>query len=242
MIGFVIYSKSKHYKKYNTIMIKKGRGWIMSAENSKASQSEWFRQYEEEVNGAKNASGSKKGILVIIPLLLIGGAIAMMINNGALENEQTKGGVYALAGVGVVLILMILILTSKSKKKDAAEITRKDLDAILTSEEIAQEFDKQIKAEPILKVVNKTSKDNFIFFTEDFIGTKFLVLGDKTYRFAKRSDLAVLHTVTNNSGSVDVEFRNDKGDILLTWVAENAKKVDELKAALTSISVDLKSM
>ena len=71
----------------------------MGNEDSMASQSSWFRQYEQEVNGARNASNGNKKILIIIPILLIGGMIAMMIKNGALESEQTKGGVYLLVGL-----------------------------------------------------------------------------------------------------------------------------------------------
>ena len=204
---------------------------------SMAEQSAWFRQYESEVSGAKNASNSKKGILVIIPILLFGGMIAMMIKNGALESEQTKGGVYMMAGIGIFLVLMILILTSKSKKSDAAGITRKDLNALFKTSQDAADFDAQMKESPVFQVVNK--KDDYIFATKDYIGTKFNALGNVTYRFIKISSIAVLHTVRNGNGHCDVEFRNGSKDVLLIWVAENEAKVEELKNCLASINLNL---
>lgn len=204
---------------------------------SMAEQSEWFKQYENEVGGKKNASDGKKGILVIVPILVIGGMIAMMIKNGALESEQTKGGVYLLAGICVFLVLMILILTGKSKKRDAAAITRKDLNTLLKTPQDAAEFDAQMKAAPVFKVENK--KDEYIFATKDYIGTKFTYLGDVIYRFIRISSISVLHTVRNRNGNCDVEFRNGSKDVLLIWVAEDEGKVAELKNCLTGINLNL---
>ena len=204
---------------------------------SMAEQSAWFRQYEGEVSGKKNASNSKKGILVIIPILLFGGMIAMMIKNGALESEQTKGGVYLLGGICIFLVLMILILTGKSKKADAAGITRKDLDKLLKSSQDAAEFDAQMNAAPVFQVMN--NKDEFIFATKDYIGTKFNYLGNVTYRFIRLSSIAVLHTIRNRNGQCDVEFRNGSKDVLLIWVASDAGKVEELKNCLASINLNL---
>ena len=204
---------------------------------SMAEQSAWFRKYEEEVSGAKNASNSKKGILVIIPILLFGGMIAMMIKNGALESEQTKGGVYLMAGICIVLVLMILILTSKSKKSDAAGITRKDLNMLFKTSQDAADFDAQMNENPVFRVDNKN--DEYIFATKDYIGTKFNYLGNVTYRFIRISSISVLHTIKNGNGRCDVEFRNGSKDVLLIWVAENAGKVEELKNCLASINLNL---
>ncbi|MCR5251469.1 MAG: hypothetical protein K6E50_12770 [Lachnospiraceae bacterium] len=209
----------------------------MANSASMAEQSAWFRKYEGEVNGAKKASNGNKGLLVIIPILLIGGAIFMMVRNGALESEQTKGAVYMLAGIGIVLVLMILILTGRSKKTDAAGITRKDLDSLLKNPQDAAAFDAQMSAEPVFRVEN--TKDQYIFATKDFLGTKFNHLGNVTYRFIAIGSISVLHTVRNGNGSCDVEFRNGSGDVLLTWVAENGDKVEEVKDCLRESGLNL---
>ena len=204
-----------------------------------AEQSAWFKQYEAQAGGAKNASNSKKGILVIVPLLVLGGMMAMMIKNGALQNEQTKGGVYLLGGICVFLILMVLILTSKSKKTDAAGITRKDLDALLKTSQDAADFDAQMNATPVFRVANKDG--GMIFATKDYIGTKFNFMGNETYRFIRISSISVLHTVKNGNGRCDVEFRkgSSDSDVLLTWFADNQGKVEELKKCLTSINLNM---
>ncbi|MCR5440779.1 MAG: hypothetical protein K6E66_01590 [Lachnospiraceae bacterium] len=204
---------------------------------SPASQSAWFSQYEKEVNGKRNASNGNKKILVIIPVLLIGAMIFMMIRNGALADEQAKGGLYALIGIAVFIVLLVLILTGKGKKIDAAAVTRKDLDELLKTPEDAKEFDAQMGAAPAFKVEN--SKDEYIFATKDYFGSRFTYLGDLTYRFIKISDVTLLHAILYKKGSCDVEFRNGNGDVLLTWVADDKSKVDELKAAMPSINVEL---
>ena len=211
----------------------------MGNENSMASQSSWFRQYEQEVNGARNASNGNKKILIIIPILLIGGMIALMIRNGALESEQTRGGVYALGGIGIFLVLIILILLGKSKKKDAAAITRKDLDALLTSPELAEEFDLQMKEKPLFQVQNQ--KDDYVFATKDYLGICFKYLGDVTYRFVRRSDVSVLHSYKNSAGCFDVEFQNPTRKVLMCWVAKDKKTVEELKASLVNADQNISS-
>ena len=211
----------------------------MGNENAMAGQSAWFRQYEKEVNGTRNAGNGKKKILIILPILIFGGLIAMMIKNGALENEQTKGGVYALAGICAFMVLMMLILISKSKKIDAAAITRNDLNQLLTTPEAAAEFDAQMKAKPLFQVTNQ--KDNYVFATKDYVGMTFKHLGDQTYRFIRLRDVVFLHTIENNSGTFAVEFRDGKRKLLMTWVAEKEDRIGELKAALVSVKQDVTS-
>ena len=204
---------------------------------SPATQSAWFSQYEKEVNGKRNASNGNKKILVIIPVLLIGAMIAMMIKNGALQDEQAKGGLIALICIAVFIVLLVLLLTAKGKKIDAAAATRKDLDELLKTPEDAKEFDAQIAADPVFKIEN--SKDEYIFATKDYFGTRFTYLGDLTYRFIRISDVTLLHAILYKKGSCDVEIRNEKGDVLLTWVADDRAKVDALKAAMPSINIEL---
>lgn len=209
----------------------------MKKTSSRAEQSAWFRQYEASVNSKKQASDSKKWILIIIPLLLIGCGIGIMIKNGALDNEQSKNGVYALAGIGGFLLLMIIILLAKSKKKDAAAITREDLDELLQTPQDAAAFDAQMQENAKLLVVNK--KDEYFFATRDYLATKFNFLGNLTYRFIRSADVEVLHIVTRDKGSCDVEFRAAGGKVLMIWVASDKSKVEELKAGLANIGVRL---
>ena len=107
-------------------------------------------------------------------------------------------------------------------------------------EEHDRDFDAQMNAAPLFQVANK--KDEYIFATKDYIGTKFNYLGDTTYRFIRIRDIFVLHTIQNNTGHVDVEFRDDNRKVLLTWVATDMGRVDELKENLQSIHLKLDVM
>ena len=210
----------------------------MEKVNTMAEQSAWFRQYEAYVNGGKKASDGKKVILLIVPLLVIGGLIAMMIKNGALNNDQTKNGVYVLAGIGAFLFIMMLILISKTKKSNAAEITAKDLNELLKSPQDAADFDAQMQAAPLFQVVN--SNDECIFGTRDYIGTRFKFRGNLTFRFMRIRDIEVLHIVYRNSGRRELEFLSGNNKEMLAWVIEDERRLEELKASLRNVNLELK--
>ena len=217
----------------------------MGNTHSNAEQSTWFRQYEQEVNGVKDASNNKKIIVLIVPILLIGGMIGIMIKNGALQEGQPKGGIYALLAIAAFIIVMVLIGTRKAKKKDAAAITRKDLDALLDSPETAEEFDRQMKTAPLFQVMNQNN--DYVFATKDYIGTQFPYFGDKTYRFIRLRDVALIHTFQSTPtrpgfpGHYDVEFCNANRKILMTWVANSEDKAEELREKLTNLKNDINS-
>lgn len=211
----------------------------MANTSGMAAQSVWFQRYEQEVNGAKKAAAGKKKVLIIIPIMLFA-IMFVMIKNGALENDQTKGGVFFMGALGAVMLLMIIILTSKAKNGDAATVTRKDLDTLLQSAQDVAEFDAQMQGNPLFQLEN--GPDEFIFATKDFIGTRFKFMGDTTWRFIRIRDIAVLHTVhgnSNNTDHCDVEFRDRNNQVLLTWVAKNEKKVEELKVLLQGLNLNL---
>ena len=213
----------------------------MENTSSRAAQSSWFRQYEQEVNGVRKQSNDKKKIVLIIPILLIGGMIAMMIRNGA-----PKGGIYLLCGIGAFIIVMVLIGTRKSKATDAAAITRKDLDELFDSPETAEEFDRQMKEAPLFQVMNQ--KNDYVFATKDYLGMQFPYLGDATYRFIRLSDVASIHSYQSSPSRpgfpphFDVEFCGPNRKPLMTWVADGQEKVDEIWEKLTNIKSDINSI
>ncbi|MCR4599869.1 MAG: hypothetical protein K5678_12675 [Acetatifactor sp.] len=202
--------------------------------SSKAAQSSWFRAYEQEVNGLRKASNDKKKILLIIPILLIGGMIALMIKNGS-----PMGGIYFLGGIGAFIVIIMLVSFSKSKGIDAAAVTRKDLDVLLNTPEDAEEFDRQMKEKPSFQVMNQ--KNNYVFATKDYLGIEFPNLGDKTYRFIKLQDVCYLHSYKNPSGNFDVEFCDSYRKVLMRWTASSKKKIEELKDNLTKVKTDVDS-
>ena len=211
----------------------------MGNTNSNAELSSWFRAYEKEVNGVKNANGNKKIILLIVPILLIGGMIGMMIKNGALQEGQPRGGIYVLLAIGAFIIVMMLIGIKRAKTSDAAAFTRKDLDALLDSPETAEEFDRQMKAAPLFQVMNQ--KNDYVFATKDYLGMQFPYLGDATYRFIRLSDVASIHSYQSSPSRpgfpphFDVEFCGPNRKPLMIWVADGQEKVDEIWEKLTNI-------
>ena len=218
----------------------------MGNTNSNAELSSWFRAYEKEVNGTKNANGNKKIILLIVPILLIGGMIGMMIKNGALQEGQPRDGIYVLLAIGAFIIVMMLIGIKRAKTSDAAAFTRKDLDALLDSPETAEEFDRQMKAAPLFQVMNQ--KNDYVFATKDYIGTQFPYLGDKTYRFVRLSDVKMIHSFQSSPtrpgmpGHFDVEFCDANRKVLITWVANSEDKANELREQLTNLKNDVDSV
>ena len=201
-------------------------------------QSVWLKEYRKRVYAAREKSGSKKFIMPLMLLIMAGGLEAFLVfGKDGLNDPDLQGPVKGIAIVAGVMLLLVILLIALGKKQDVAKGTTDNLNQLLRTPEEVKEFDAQMGAAPAFKVEN--SKDEYIFATKDYFGSRFTYLGDLTYRFIKISDVTLLHAILYKKGSCDVEFRNGNGDVLLTWVADDKSKVDELKAAMPSINVEL---
>ena len=200
--------------------------------------SRWFRQYEQEVQGKRQAGNKSKILFVILPVMCLVFAGLAMMNGGAGNSPQAQNDLPFLLGIPVFIVFFVLILTSRAKKIDAAKTTRDNLNALLLTMEEVEQFDAQMSIAPLFEIVNDMGDS--VFGTTDFLGKKYKVNGDLTYRFINMSDIRSMHySKTKSMGtnplsaSFFVDWRNASGEILMNGSIDTGKKLEQLKEALT---------
>lgn len=202
--------------------------------------SRWFRQYEQEVQGKRQAGNKNKSkiLFIILPLMFLGFAGLALMNGGAGNSAWAQNNLPFLLGIPVFIVFFVLILTSRAKKIDAAKTTRDNLNALLLTMEEVEQFDEQMSIAPLFEIINDMGDS--VFGTEDYLGKKYKVNGDLTYRFIKMSDIHSMHySKTKSMGanplsaSFFVDWRNATGEILMNGSIDTGKKLEQLKEALT---------
>lgn len=151
-------------------------------------ESTWLKKYEEEVSGKRNKSmESKKIIFIIIPVMMLVFMGLAMMNGGSADVEATNAMMPMIA-VFAAIMVFVLIMVSIGKKKDVTKTTRDNVNALLRNDTEVEAFDQQMSQAPLREVkINDTSK---VFMTQDYVGTSSIAMGDLTYFFVRREDIA----------------------------------------------------
>ena len=209
-----------------------------------SNDSVWFKKYEQEAQGKRQAgNGNKKIVFIILPIMFLIFA-GMALSNGGVSDPQTKSALAFMLGIFVFLLIFVLLLTGRAKKIDAAKTTRDNLNALLLTLEEVSNFDAQMSAAPLFEIVNDMGDS--VFGTADYLGKKYKVNGDLTYRFIKMSDIRSMHySKTKSMGanpmsaSFFLDWRDGKGEILMNGSVDTGKKLDALTEAIRKIVPDL---
>ena len=151
-------------------------------------ESTWLKKYEEEVSGKRNKSmQSKKIIFIIIPVMMLVFMGLAMMNGGSADVEATNAMMPMIA-VFAAIMVFVLIMVSIGKKKDVTKTTRDNVNALLRNDMEVDAFDQQMSQAPLKEIkINDTCK---VFMTQDYVGTSSIAMGDLTYFFVRREDIA----------------------------------------------------
>lgn len=209
-----------------------------------STNSVWFRKYEQEVQGKRQAgTGNKKVIFIILPIMFVGFA-GMALMNGGIADPGTKNALQIILGIFVFLMIFVLLLTGKAKKIDAAKTTRENLDALLLTIEEVNRFDAQMSAAPLFEIVNDMGDS--VFATSDYLGKKYKVNGDLTFRFIRMADIRSLHYKKTKSMSANpmsasffIDWRDARGEILMNGSVDTGKKLEALMEEIRKILPDI---
>ncbi len=200
-------------------------------------ESVWLKQYEKEVKSKRNDSNSKKKIiLIVIPaMMLLFLALAMM--NGDSEAAQGQNYIVYFIGIFAALMIFAMIMMYVGKKKDVTKQTREDVMALLGSDEEVVLFDQQMCAAPIKEV--KISTETTIFLTQDYLGMKYVNMGDLHYRFIHRSDIVSYNYCKTASTTANLlnaayffDIRNMQNQVILNGLADSGAQLADLEALL----------
>ena len=151
-------------------------------------ESVWLKKHVEEVQGKRDQSAQKKKImLILLPMMFGLFFIAIMASAGEAMASEIRTAMIVMLAVFAGVMVMVILLLSKTKKIDATKGTRENVTAMLKTDEDVEFFDMEMSQKPLKEVwLSGVSK---FFVTQNYIGVKFMYLGDEQYRFAKKTEV-----------------------------------------------------
>ena len=151
-------------------------------------ESVWLKKHVEEVQGKRDQSAQKKKImLILLPMMFGLFFIAIMASAGEAMASEIRTAMIVMLAVFAGVMVMVILLLGKAKKIDATKGTRENVTAMLKTDEDVEFFDMEMSQKPLKEVwLSGVSK---FFVTQNYIGVKFMYLGDEQYRFAKKTEV-----------------------------------------------------
>lgn len=151
-------------------------------------ESVWLKKHVEEVQGKRDQSAQKKKImLILLPMMFGLFFIAIMASAGETMASEIRTAMIVMLAVFAGVMVMVILLLGKAKKIDATKGTRENVTAMLKTDEDVEFFDMEMSQKPLKEVwLSGVSK---FFVTQNYIGVKFMYLGDEQYRFAKKTEV-----------------------------------------------------
>ena len=200
-------------------------------------ESIWLKNYEQEVKGKRDASnGKKKIILIMVPLIMLLFMAAAMMNADSAAAQGQNPAMYFVP-LFVVLMVFIVIMLSIGKKKDVTKHTRENVKALLRNDAEVEQFDRQMSEAPIKEV--KISGDTTIFLTLDYVGKKCIAMGDLTYTFIRREEMAYYDYAKTASTTANplnaayfFDIRNAQKKVILNGLADSGSQLGQLEELL----------
>ncbi len=151
-------------------------------------ESVWLKKHVEEVQGKRDQSAQKKKVmLILLPMMFGLFFIAIIASAGEVMASEIRTAMIVMLAVFAGVMVMVILLLGKAKKIDATKGTRENVTAILKTDEDVELFDMEMSQKPLKEVwLSGVSK---FFVTQNYIGVKFMYLGDEQYRFAKKTEV-----------------------------------------------------
>lgn len=204
----------------------------------------WLQQYEKEVNDKRQKSNQgKKVIFIIIPIMALL-CIAAALANGGAADPQAKNGMMFTVITFAFIMIFAMIMANKGKKMDVTKETRENVLALLKTDEDVDCFDRQMKGMPVME--EKIAAETTVFLTTDYVGMRFLYLGNLQYRFARRNDITALdYCKTASAGanplkaSYFFDVKDAGNEKLLGGTAETGSQLEKLEALLKAANPNL---
>lgn len=151
-------------------------------------ESVWLKKHVEEVQGKRDQSAQKKKVmLILLPMMFGLFFIAIIASAGEAMASEIRTAMIVMLAVFAGVMVMVILLLGKAKKIDATKGTRENVTVMLKTDEDVEFFDMEMSQKPLKEVwLSGVSK---FFVTQNYIGVKFMYLGDEQYRFAKKTEV-----------------------------------------------------
>ena len=207
-------------------------------------ESVWLKKHVDEVQGKRDQSSQKKKLmLILIPMMFGLMFIGVIASAGDAVASEVRTAMIAMFAVFLAVMVMVILLLGKAKKIDATVGTRESVAKLLKTDEDVEFFDAEMSQKPV-NAVWLTGVSNF-FVTNNFIGVKFMYLGDEQYRFAKKADVTKFaYSQTKGVKEIFFDVLNRDDEKILGSSATSKKQIDEIIALLQtanpSLTVDVR--
>ncbi len=218
--------------------------------------SKWLQQHEQRVREIlkKDAPNKAKGFLIAFVVMAGFGVMAFFSSgsgNVNLSDEQMK---MTIAGFGFcfVLVLLILLLALGKRKKiekDPVGDLRAQLQSILLTPQMVEQFDREMAAPPLVDFVCGNRETERIQFTQNFIHSMFLGAANLPdhrfvlYSTVKEMRFAIMRDETKVKGlgklyMIDLLDANGKKCMGLS--VHGREKMDQLESLLVQCCPGIK--
>ena len=135
--------------------------------------------------------------------------------------------------------LLYMEVSAKGKNKDVTKYIRQDLEKLLRTPEEAAQFDEEMFAEPLFRMVTDRNGST-LSFTEHYIYSEMFLFGVKTYSIGRLSDFASTNfaTAKDNSSMLPgrvyyVDVLNATGERVYSTSLHGKKTMEEFENAMT---------
>lgn len=167
--------------------------------------SKWFTEYEETLKQAKEQGQKNKKVIPVILTVIFAGMILMFMNSVPAQNRGSA--LVPLVTIYVVLMVLVVVLSKKSAKSDDARYVRETLEKYLTTDELAQEFDREMMSAPA--AVLEAGPACKLMFTEHYLYKETVFGGVKNYSFVRLSDIKSNNYATAKSATSASPLQRD---------------------------------
>lgn len=207
-------------------------------------QSKWLMDYERQVKELQEKSKSGKNAGIIVVFIMFAVMLAIGLSSGS--SGEFKTYLPFIAVPLVIIILLFAILGKKSASKDVAAGVRKQLAELLTTDELVEEFDRQM-AEPVYTFRISDVPFDELIVTDTYLVKKFDDMGMVRYSIVKLSDIrSEKHAASiNSTGRVKhksyfVDLLNVEGRKIMGFTVEGDKKLEEFFDIIERICPEFK--
>ena len=207
-------------------------------------ESVWLKKHVEEVQGKRDQSAQKKKVmLILLPMMFGLFFIAIIASAGEAMASEIRTAMIVMLAVFAGVMVMVILLLGKAKKIDATKGTRESGAKMLKTDEDVEIFDAEMSQKPLNEVwLTGVSK---FFVTANYIGVKFMYLGDEQYRFAKKTDVTQFaYSQTKGVKEIFFDVFNENNEKMFGESATSMNQINEiialLQTAQPSLTVDVR--
>lgn len=208
----------------------------------------WLQEEMDKIEQSRSKSAlSPKYILALVVVFAAIEAAVFLI--GRMVPGYKILSFFGVIGfVGFFLMAFLYLKTKSSLSKPKLPFAAKCLEKLELSPEELQQFDAEMKAEPLLFLQNGKKFDKSITVTEHYLKAAFIYMKEIDYGIFRLSDIGATWSVTSKNPVIlkpkgrifDILLLDAKGERMGGVSMENEKDYNEFNAALEKYAPNIR--